>query len=77
LDDWGLSPDDWGILLFAIAYRRALRTTQPPTQWVPGFLSSGVKWLGREDDYSPPPSAKIKNAWSYTSATPMSSLHCA
>jgi hypothetical protein len=33
----------------------------------------GVKWLGREADYSPPPSAEVNNAWSYTynsSSTP-------
>jgi hypothetical protein len=30
-------------------------------------LSLGVKWLGSEADHSPPPSAKVKNAWSYTS----------
>jgi hypothetical protein len=27
----------------------------------------GVKWPGREADHSPPSSAKVKNAWSYTS----------
>jgi len=36
----------------------------------------GVKWPGREDDCSPLPNAKVRNAWSYTS-TPqtMSSWH--
>jgi hypothetical protein len=29
--------------------------------------SPGVKRLGREADHSPPSSAEIKNAWSYTS----------
>jgi hypothetical protein len=24
---------------------------QPPIQWVPGTLSPGVKWLGREADH--------------------------
>jgi hypothetical protein len=41
--------------------------TQPPIQWVPGALSLGVKRLGREADHSPPSSAEVKNAWSYTS----------
>jgi hypothetical protein len=41
--------------------------TQPPIQWVPGALSLGVKRSGREADHSPPSSAKVKNAWSYTS----------
>jgi hypothetical protein len=40
--------------------------TQPPIQWVPGALSLEVKQPGREADHSPPSSAKVKNAWSYT-----------
>jgi hypothetical protein len=32
-----------------------------------GALSLGVKRLGREADHSPPSSAEVKNAWSYTS----------
>jgi hypothetical protein len=36
-------------------------------QWVPGALSLGVKRTGREAYHSPPSSAEIKNAWSYTS----------
>ena len=32
------------------------------------FLSTGVKWLGREADLSPPSSAEVKNEWSFTSA---------
>jgi len=43
--------------------------TQRPIQWVPG-----VKWLGREGDYSPPSGSKVKNAWSYT-CTPPTRLH--
>jgi hypothetical protein len=39
----------------------------PPIQWVPGAIFLGVKWPGREDDHSPPSSAEVKNAWSYTS----------
>jgi hypothetical protein len=30
----------------------------------------GVKRLGREVDFSPPSSAEVKNAWSYTSPPP-------
>jgi hypothetical protein len=33
---------------------------QPPIQWVPGALSLGVKWPGREADHSPPYSAEVK-----------------
>jgi hypothetical protein len=57
-----------GIFLFTIASRTALGPTQPPTQWVPGAFSLGVKRPGREADHSPPSSAEVKNAWSYTSA---------
>jgi hypothetical protein len=31
----------------------------------------GVKRPGREADYSPPSSAKVKNGWSYTSTPPI------
>jgi hypothetical protein len=34
---------------------------------VPGTLSLGVKRPGPEADHSPPSSAEVKNAWSYTS----------
>jgi hypothetical protein len=33
------------------------------------WISSGVKWLGREADHSPPSSAEVNNAWSYTSTS--------
>jgi hypothetical protein len=53
-----------GIFLFTTASRTALGLTQPPIKWVPGSVSLGVK---READHSPPYSAEVKNAWSYTS----------
>jgi hypothetical protein len=57
-----------GIFLFTTASRAALVPTQPPIQWVlQGALSLGIKRLGREGDRSPPSSAEVKNAWSYTS----------
>jgi len=49
-----------GIFLFTTAFRTALGPTQPPIQLVPGALSLGVKWLGREADHSPPSSAEVK-----------------
>jgi len=35
-------------------------STQPPIQWIPGAISLGVKWPGREADHSPPSSDKVK-----------------
>jgi hypothetical protein len=49
-----------GIFLFTTVSRTALGPTQPPIQWVPGALSLGVKWPGREADHSPPSSAKVR-----------------
>jgi hypothetical protein len=67
LDDWGFeSQQGLGILLFTTMSRPALGPIQPPIQWVPGALSLGVKWLGCEADHSPPSSAEVKTAWSYT-----------
>jgi hypothetical protein len=43
--------------------------TQPPIQWVPEALSLEVNRSGREADHLYPSSAKVKNAWSYTSTT--------
>jgi hypothetical protein len=48
------------IFLFTTASRLALGPTQPPIQWVPGAVSLGVKWPGREADHSPPSSADVK-----------------
>jgi hypothetical protein len=42
-------------------------SSQLPTQRVPGHLSPGIKRPGHEADHSPPFSADVKNAWSYTS----------
>jgi hypothetical protein len=62
------SPDSgMRIYLFTTMSRLALGPSQPPVQWVQGALSLGVKWLRHEADHSPPSSAEVKNAWSYTS----------
>jgi hypothetical protein len=63
LDDRGSRvrlPVELGIFLFTTASRTALGPTQPPIQWIPGALSLGVKWPGREANYSPPSSANVK-----------------
>jgi hypothetical protein len=49
-----------GIFLFTTASRTVLEPTQPPNEWVPGFLSVGIKRPGREADHSPPSSAEAK-----------------
>jgi hypothetical protein len=72
LDDRGFeSRQGLGIFFPTSASRPALGPTQPPMQWVPGALSLGVKRPGREADHSHPFSAKVKNAWSYTSTPPI------
>jgi hypothetical protein len=60
-----------GIYLFTTASRPALGPTQPPVQWVTGALSLEIKRPERETDHSPPPSAEVKNARSYTSTLPV------
>jgi hypothetical protein len=52
---------------FTTVSRPALGPTQPPIQWEPGALSLVAKRPERESDHSPPSSAEVKNAWSYTS----------
>jgi hypothetical protein len=42
----------------------------PRTQWVPGALSPGVKWRGRQADHSPPTITKAKKTWISTSIPP-------
>jgi hypothetical protein len=64
-----------GISLFTTTSRQAPSSTQPPIQLVPGAISLQVKRPGREADHSPPPSAEVKNAWSYTSI-PTVRLQC-
>jgi len=60
-----------GISLFTTVSRTVLGPTQPPIQWVPGALFLEVKRPRLEADHSPPSSAEVKNAWSYTSTPPI------
>jgi hypothetical protein len=60
-----------GFFLFTTMSRPVLGPTQPPFHRVPGALSLEVEQLGHEFNHLPPSSAKIKNAWSYTSTPPV------
>jgi hypothetical protein len=64
------SPGRGKIFLLSTSSKPDLGPIQPPIQWVPGVLSPGAKWPGREVDYSPPTSAEVKNAWIYTFTPP-------
>jgi hypothetical protein len=55
------------IFLFSTQFTPVLGPTQPPIQWVPGALSSGVMRARPEDDHSPPTNAEVKKTWLYTS----------
>jgi hypothetical protein len=59
LDDRGSVPGRGKIFLYSTASRPTLGPTQPPSQWVSGGVSPGVKRQGREA--SPPSRAKVKN----------------
>jgi hypothetical protein len=63
----GSSPDrGWEFFFFTAASTPAPGPTQPPTYWVPGALSLGVKQPECEADHShlvP----RSKNAWNHTS----------
>jgi hypothetical protein len=58
------------IFLFTTASKPPLGPTLLPTRWVPGALVPEVKRPGREADHAPPPSAEVKNAWSYNFTSP-------
>jgi hypothetical protein len=62
-----LDEELYNLFLFITASRPALGPTEPPIQGVPWALSLGVKRPRREAGHSPPPSAEVKNVWSYAS----------
>jgi hypothetical protein len=73
---YGLDDSGVGVLvlvgsrIFSALSRPALRSTQPPIQWIPGAVSQEAKQLGREADHSPPTSSELKKMWIYTSTSP-------
>jgi hypothetical protein len=58
-----------GFVFFASAFKPSLGPTHPLIQWIPVALYPGLKRQWREADHSPPSSAKVKNAWRYTSTS--------
>jgi hypothetical protein len=64
-----------GIFLFTTTSSTALGPTQPAIQWVPEALSLEVKRPVLEADHSPPSSAEVNNAWSYTYTPPIRNTH--
>jgi hypothetical protein len=58
------------ISVFCKTPRPALGPTKPPIQWVTGGALTGSKATGHR---TPPPTAKVKNEWSYIS-TPLHAL---
>jgi hypothetical protein len=62
LDCRGSIPDRGKILLFSIASRPFLESTQTPIQRETGALSKGVKRPGLEANHSHPSSAEVKNS---------------
>jgi hypothetical protein len=64
-------PAGAGNFLFTTVSRLALGPTQTPIQWVKGAPSLGVKRPGRKAKHSPPSRAEVKNAWIYTSTSPI------
>jgi hypothetical protein len=56
--------------IFFTSSRPAVGTYQPPTQWIPGILSPGVKRQVHEGDHSPPAIAEVKKTWICTSTHP-------
>jgi hypothetical protein len=66
----GSSPGRIKNFNFSISSRPAVEPTQHPIKRVPGALSQGLKWQGREADHSPPTSAEVKKTRTYTSTSP-------
>jgi hypothetical protein len=56
---------------FSLHHRVQTGSGAHPASYPMGTRSSftgGIKRPGREAEHSPPPSAEVKNAWSYTSS---------
>jgi hypothetical protein len=73
LDDRGVGfrvPVGSRNFLFSTSSRPAMEPIQPPIQWVPGAICTGIKRPGREADHSLPNSTEVKKIWIYTTTPP-------
>jgi hypothetical protein len=68
---YGSIPGGGWEFFYTAVPKTALGRNKPPIQQVSGALSLGVKWPRREAYNSPQSSAKVKNAWKYTSTFPI------
>jgi hypothetical protein len=59
-ESWYYSRQRQQNFLFPKMARPAVRSSQPPTQWLPWVLSSSVRRQGREADLSPPSCEEVK-----------------
>jgi len=58
-------------LLIATVSTQTLGSTQLPVQWITAALIPGYEY-----DHSPPSSAEVTDAWSYTSTPPIRLRGC-
>jgi hypothetical protein len=70
LDNWYSVPRYGRSFLFAITSRPAMVMTQPPSQWLPGAPTLGIKWLEHEANYSTPSRIIVSRAWTFISTSP-------
>jgi hypothetical protein len=79
LQDGGSIPGKGNYGIFSLLHRIEIVPGDHPASCLMGTGRGGgfprVKRSGCETDHSPPTSAEVKNAWNYTSTSPIR-LHC-
>jgi len=73
-DRWFNSWQGLWIFFFTTTSRQAVGPTRPPIRRIPRILSLVVRWPVSETDHSPTTSARVNNAWSYTSIPQYASI---
>jgi hypothetical protein len=61
--DYGMDDRGFGFRVHVV--QTASGSTQAPMKWLPGAVSLGINWSGREADHSPTASAEVKITWIY------------